>query len=70
MAAKRGSALPQAKLDEATAARILRLYRRKQRLVQQLNARYSAAAIARREGLHRRTVEKLVARDSWAHIKD
>lgn len=66
--AVRGSALPHAVVDEALVAHIRRQHARKQRLIQRLNARYSAAALAQRYGLHLRTVEKILARESWAHV--
>lgn len=69
MYAKRGEELPQSKLDAETVALIRRQHERKQRLVKQLNERYSAAAIAKRLGVHKRTVEKALQRDSWAAVR-
>ncbi|NHR08375.1 hypothetical protein HA052_24595 [Chromobacterium haemolyticum] len=67
--AKHGTELPQAKADEAVVARIRRLHARKQRLIERLNRDYSAAGLARRFGLHVRTVEKMLRRESWAHVR-
>ena len=67
--AKHGTDLPQAKLDEMTVAKIRWQYARKQRLIEMLNSSYSAAGLARRYGLHIRTVEKILRRDTWAHVK-
>lgn len=66
--AVRGSKLPQAIVNEALVAKIRHQYARKQRLIQQLNATYSAAALAKRYGLHPRTVEKILRRETWAHV--
>lgn len=68
---RRGTELPQAKADEAVVAKIRRLHARKQRLMERLNRDYSAAGLARRFGfgLHVRTVEKMLRRESWAHVR-
>ncbi len=68
--AKRGSELPQAKLDETKAAEILRLHAKKQRLVSRLNARYSAKGLAARFGVHVRTIEKVLQREGWIHARE
>lgn len=64
-----GTELPQAKADEAVVTKIRRLHARKQRLIERLNRDYSAAGLARRFGLHVRTVEKMLRRESWAHVR-
>jgi hypothetical protein len=68
LTAVRGSDLPQAIATEKLVAMIRRQHARKQRLIQRLNAQYSAAALAKRHGLHVRTVEKILRRESWAHV--
>lgn len=70
MYARRGTELPQAKLDEATVARIRRLHARKQRLVAHLNRKYSAAGLAASLGIHVRTVEKVLRGDTWFHVRE
>lgn len=66
--ALRGSQLPQAVADEALVAKIRRQHARKVRLIALLNQRYSAAGIAKRYGLSTRAVERIIARDTWAHV--
>lgn len=67
--ARRGTELPQSKADEAVVAKIRRLHARKQRLIEQLNHDYSAAGLARRFGLSLRSVERILSRECWAHVK-
>ena len=67
--ARRGTQLEHAKLDEKTVEQIRLLHERKQRLVKALNDKYSAEALARRYRVHVRTVEKLLRRESWGHVR-
>jgi hypothetical protein len=69
MYARRGEDLPQSKLDVETVAWIRRQHARKQRLIQRLNEQYSAAGMAERLGVHVRTVEKALRRESWAAVR-
>jgi hypothetical protein len=62
MDAVRGSRLPQAKLDEATARKIRSEYVYASRV-------NGAPALARRYGLHRRTIEKLLTWETWTHVR-
>jgi AraC-like DNA-binding protein len=66
----RGEALPQAVLTEELVRQVRRLHRRKQALIERLNTKYSAAALARRAGCSTRAIQKVLARQTWAHIKD
>lgn len=67
LTAKRGSELPHAKLTEDDAVAIRKLHARKQRAIARLNERYSAAGIAKRYGVHVRTVERILQRTGWVH---
>lgn len=67
--AKQGADLPQAKLTAATVALIRRQHDRKLRLIAKLNETYSAAAMAARHGVHVRTIEKALRRESWASAR-
>lgn len=59
---KRGSALPQSKLNDETVRMMRREY--------QPNSRtHGARAIARRLGLHYRTVEKALTYETWIHVR-
>jgi hypothetical protein len=66
--AKHETELPQAKVDEAMVAKIRRLHDRKQRLIARINKDYSAAGLGRRFGPHQRTIEKILRRETWAHV--
>lgn len=68
--ARRGSECGQSKLDEATVAMIKRQHARKQRLVRKLHDMYGIEAIAKRFGVHARTIEKVLQRDSWIHVRE
>ncbi|OVE45610.1 hypothetical protein [Chromobacterium violaceum] len=67
--AARGEELPQSKLTDADVAKIRRLHDRKQRLVAKLNKRCSVEALAQMFGVHRRTIEKALSQESWAHVR-
>lgn len=67
--ARRGSECPSAKLDEATVAWIRRTHARKQRLVKKLNERYGVKGIAKRLGLHVRTIERILQHNGWVHVR-
>lgn len=66
--APRGAALPQAKLtdEDVLSIRAAQVERDAQR--QRIAAELSNAALARRFGVHVRTVEKVLQRDSWVHL--
>ncbi|MDE1715792.1 hypothetical protein PWG14_25320 [Chromobacterium amazonense] len=67
--AKRGQQLPHARLTDHDIAQIQRMHARKQRLVAHLNARYSAAGLARQFGVSQRAIERVLARETWAHVR-
>ncbi|MYN42716.1 hypothetical protein GTP55_25560 [Duganella sp. FT109W] len=66
--AQRGEALPQSKLtdDDVLAIRAAQKERDTQR--QRIATELSNAALAHRFGVHVRTVEKVLQRDSWSHL--
>ena len=60
--ARRGQQIRHAKLTEESVRQIRREYR--------YGCRVSGApAIAKRMGLHRRTVEKVLCGETWAHVR-
>ena len=59
--AKRGNELPHAKLTPERVTRIRNDYVKGSRT-------HGAPALARREGLHVRTIEKVLARETWCHV--
>lgn len=68
LVAKRGTELPQSKLTEAQVREIKQAHAVKQRLIDELNARFSAKALAAHYGVHHRTIERILQRDGWIHV--
>ena len=66
--AARGSDLPHAKLTESKVAEIHRAVRQRQAYRAMANT-LTNANLAKRYGVHVRTIEKVVARSSWFHVK-
>jgi len=64
---KRGSQLPQSKLNEEKVARILRKAERRQELKAEIDT-LSSAAIAKAEGVHVRTIERIIKGYGWTHV--
>ena len=67
--ARRGTELPWSKLTEAKVAEIRREHATKERIKRELDRRHSAAAIARREGVHKNTIDKILNFSSWVHVR-
>lgn len=67
--AKRGTDLPWSKLTEAKVADIRREHAYKERQKRDLDAKHSAAAIARREGVHKNTIDKILSFATWVHVR-
>ena len=65
---KRGSCLPQARLSEEDVKRIRAMAERRKKLRRMITARYSNVAIAKRYGVHVRTVEKILSGETWWHL--
>lgn len=65
---KRGSDLPQARLCEESVTKARRDYERAQRLIRKIQARYSVKGLARRHGVHHRTMEKALSGETWSHL--
>ena len=66
---KRGEELPQSKLTVDQVRMIQRQHARKQALIKRLNERYSAKGLAKLLGVHHRTVEKVLQRNGWIHVR-
>lgn len=66
--AKRGNELPQAKLTPLLVVEIRRRNEEKQKRIAELNAKYSAKAMADDLGVHVRTIEKVLRYESWRHV--
>lgn len=69
IACKRGIELPQSKLTEDQVRMIRRQHARKVALVARLNELYSAKGLAKLLGVHHRTVEKVLQRNGWVHVR-
>jgi hypothetical protein len=67
--ALRGEQCAAAKLTEREVAQIKEMHAKKMRLVARINKRYSVDALAKRYGVHRTTVEKIIYRETWAHVR-
>ena len=67
--ALRGEQCPAAKLTERDVAIIKELHAKKMRLVARINRRYSVDGLAQRFGVHRTTIEKIIYRETWAHVR-
>lgn len=66
--ARNGNDLPQAKLTPLLVIEIRRRNEEKQRRIAELNAKYSAKAIADDLGVHVRTIEKVLRYETWRHV--
>lgn len=64
---KRGSQLPQAKLDEADVEMIIELIEHRNQL-RDAAARLTNSTIAEKFGVHRRTIDHISAGEGWAHV--
>ncbi len=67
LSVKRGSQLPWAKLDEAKVADIIAIIERRDALKAELRE-MTNAAIAKRYGVHIKTIDKVISGVSWGHV--
>ncbi len=67
LACKRGSQLPWAKLDEQKVADIMALIERRDELKAELRE-MTNAAIAKRYGVHIRTIDRISNGEAWGHV--
>lgn len=67
--AMRGTDLPQAKLDDSKVRAIREMHAIKLRKIKWLQDNYSVQAMARRYGVHPRTIEKVLMRETWVHVR-
>ena len=66
--AKRGQALPQAKLLDLDVIDIRSKHRQRQNLLKYIKDNLSNAALCREYGIHPRTLEKILSRQTWTHL--
>lgn len=65
---KRGSELPWSKLNETLVRRIRAEHAEKERQKRELDAKYSAAAFARRYQVAKTTIDKVLSYETWGHV--
>ena len=64
----RGADLPQAKLDEATVKAAREEYERARYALRHINEHYSIAGLARRYGVSKGAMEKVLNYSTWGHV--
>ena len=64
----RGMQLPQSKLTPLEVESIRSAAKQREALRQPIRERLSNEALARDLGVHRRTIEKVLARETWGHV--
>lgn len=64
----RGQELGQARLCDLDVIAIRSAARQRASLLAHIHANLTNAAIAQQFGVHVRTVEKVIARESWSHL--
>lgn len=66
--AARGQALPQSKLLDMDVINIRSAKRQRDRLLTHIRENLSNAALCNQYGIHPRTLEKILARETWSHL--
>ena len=64
----RGEDLPWSKLDEETVRKARRDYERARLVVQRIQSQYSIKGMAKKYGVHHRTMHKALTGETWSHI--
>lgn len=65
---KRGFDLPQTKVPPLAVIAIREAARKREQLRQEINHKYSNAALAKQWGVHPRTIEKILSYETARHI--
>ena len=66
--AARGQDLPHAKLLDLEVGSIRSAKKQREALLKHIRENLSNAALARQFGVHERTVEKVMSRETWNHL--
>ena len=66
--APRGQDLPQAKLLDLQVIDIRSAKRQRDALLKHIRDNLSNAALCKRYGIHIRTLEKIITRETWSHL--
>lgn len=64
----RGQDLPQTKLLDMDVVDIRSCARQREKLREHIRSNLSNSALAKRYGVHERTVEKIIANETWSHL--
>ncbi len=64
----RGQDLPQSKLLDLDVIAIRSAQRQRENLLQHIRNNLSNAALARQFGVHERSIEKIMSRETWSHL--
>ena len=65
---KRGEELPQSKMNEDSVREARKIYSESREAIKKLNEEFSAKGLAKRYGVHARTMEKILSGETWGHI--
>ena len=68
MKVKRGEDLPQSRLTEESVIEARKLHEESRQAIRDLQDMFSAKGLARRYGVHVRTMEKALSGITWSHI--
>jgi len=69
LGAAHGSELPQAKLNEKLVLRVRAEHAAKERMKRWLDQAYGSAALARRYGVSKNTMDKVLSYQTWRHVR-
>ena len=64
----RGQDIPQSKLLDMDVIAIRSAQRQRENLLQHIRNNLSNAALARQFGVHERSIEKIMSRETWSHL--
>lgn len=67
--ARQGSELPWAKLNDTLVRRIREEHAAKEQAKRDLDAQFSAVAFAKRYGVAKTTIEKVLTYATWRHVR-
>lgn len=65
---KRGEALPQARLTAAQVIEARQLNQEARQAIRDLQDEFSAKGLAKRYGVHYRTIERALSGETWSHL--
>lgn len=65
---KRGDELPQSKMNEESVREARKIYEESREAIKKLNDEFSANGLAKRYGVHVRTMERILRYETWSHV--